>query len=67
MICLCWPLPDCRFLQINPCNSNLHPAVKEAGLKVDADAEEICVQEAYTPESKCESESGLFMCVIWRI
>lgn len=36
----------------NPCNSPLHPAVN-AGLQPDASKEELCVQEAYTPNSQC--------------
>lgn len=37
---------------INPCNSMLHPAVKEAGILPEA-KEELAVQEAYTPKSTC--------------
>eukprot|EP00877_Chromochloris_zofingiensis_P002939 jgi/Chrzof1/12646/Cz07g02070.t1 len=38
--------------KINPCNSKLHPAVKEAGILPESE-EELSVQQAYTPESKC--------------
>uniref|UniRef100_A0A383VQN5 Thioesterase domain-containing protein n=1 Tax=Tetradesmus obliquus TaxID=3088 RepID=A0A383VQN5_TETOB len=38
--------------KINPCNSMLHPAVKEAGI-LPEDGEEIAVQVAYTPKSHC--------------
>eukprot|EP00197_Chlamydomonas_leiostraca_P008153 CAMPEP_0202869616 /NCGR_PEP_ID=MMETSP1391-20130828/12551_1 /ASSEMBLY_ACC=CAM_ASM_000867 /TAXON_ID=1034604 /ORGANISM="Chlamydomonas leiostraca, Strain SAG 11-49" /LENGTH=282 /DNA_ID=CAMNT_0049549953 /DNA_START=79 /DNA_END=927 /DNA_ORIENTATION=+ len=41
--------PDGR---INPCNSKLHPAVLEGVVAVN-DADELCVQEAYTPQSRC--------------
>jgi acyl-coenzyme A thioesterase PaaI-like protein len=37
---------------VNPCNSPFHPAV-EAGIEPDHEAEELPVQEAYTPESSC--------------
>jgi hypothetical protein len=36
---------------INPCNSKLHPAVLLGIAKVQG--EELCVQEAYTPSSRC--------------
>lgn len=38
---------------VNPCNSPLHPAVSEAGILPDATQPELCLQEAYTPESTC--------------
>ncbi len=38
---------------INPCNSLLHPAVKEAGIMPDEGATELPVQAAYTPQSTC--------------
>lgn len=38
--------------KVNPCNSQLHPAVTEAGIAPDG-SEEICIQEAYTPNSLC--------------
>jgi hypothetical protein len=38
--------------KINPCNSMLHPAVKEAGILPEGE-EEIAVQVAYTPKSQC--------------
>jgi hypothetical protein len=38
-------------LQINPCNSMLHPAV-EAGIPPEG-GEELSVQQAYTPKSQC--------------
>lgn len=37
---------------VNPCNSKLHPSVA-AGVPVDEGAKEVCVQEAYSPRSKC--------------
>ncbi|MEW5307262.1 MAG: hypothetical protein WDW38_002494 [Sanguina aurantia] len=48
-----WQMSIDQGKKINPCNSALHPAVKDAGLQVSPDVEEISVQEAYTPESKC--------------
>lgn len=38
--------------KINPCNSKLHPAVVDAGIQPEG-MEELCVQQAYTPESQC--------------
>ncbi|KAF6264506.1 HotDog domain-containing protein [Scenedesmus sp. NREL 46B-D3] len=38
--------------KINPCNSKLHPAVKEAGILPEG-GEEVAVQVAYTPKSHC--------------
>lgn len=38
--------------KVNPCNSRLHPAVK-AGILPDPKGEELCVQDAYNPESSC--------------
>lgn len=38
--------------KINPCNSMLHPAVKEAGILPEG-SEEVPVQMAYTPKSHC--------------
>lgn len=38
--------------KINPCNSMLHPAVKEAGILPEG-SEEVPVQIAYTPKSHC--------------
>eukprot|EP00877_Chromochloris_zofingiensis_P004497 jgi/Chrzof1/14048/Cz08g22160.t1 len=37
---------------INPCNSMLHPAVKEAGI-LPGEGEELSVQQAYDADSKC--------------
>jgi hypothetical protein len=41
----------CPVCQINPCNSQLHPAV-QAGIQPEG-AEELSVQQAYTPKSQC--------------
>lgn len=41
----------CPVCQINPCNSLLHPAV-QAGIQPEG-AEEVSVQQAYTPKSQC--------------
>lgn len=38
--------------KVNPCNSMLHPAVKEAGILPEG-PEEIAVQVAYTPKGHC--------------
>lgn len=38
--------------KINPCNSRLHPAVTEAGIEPEGQ-QELCVQQAYTPQSMC--------------
>lgn len=47
-----WKLLHHQGYDINPCNSPLHPAVTVAGIKPE-NSEEVCVQEAYTPESVC--------------
>jgi hypothetical protein len=51
---------------VNPCNSPLHPAVSEAGILPDSSQPELCLQEAYTPESTCwgcgpAAEDGLHL------
>jgi hypothetical protein len=38
--------------KINPCNSQFHPAVLEAGMEPEGD-QVLAVQVAYTPESTC--------------
>jgi hypothetical protein len=52
--------------RLNPCNSPLHPAVSEAGILPDSSQPELCLQEAYTPESTCwgcgpAAEDGLHL------
>lgn len=51
-------------VKVNPCNSKLHPAVKELGC--EPSGPELSVQEAYVPSSKCfgcgpASEDGLHL------
>lgn len=47
-----WSLLQQKGYDINPCKSKLHPAVKTEGLEPE-EGEEVCVQEAYTPDSVC--------------
>jgi hypothetical protein len=47
-----WALLRRKGYEINPCNSKLHPSVTVEGLEPDSE-EEVCVQEAYTPDSMC--------------
>jgi acyl-coenzyme A thioesterase PaaI-like protein len=47
-----WSLLQQKGYDINPCKSKLHPAVKAEGLEPE-DGEEVCVQDAYTPDSTC--------------
>lgn len=47
-----WEFMVAQGHNINPCNSKLHPAVTEAGILPSSD-KELCVQEAYTPDSAC--------------
>jgi hypothetical protein len=61
-----WRLLGERGHPINPCNSPLHPAVSEAGILPDPHQPELCLQEAYTPESTCwgcgpSAKEGLFL------
>jgi hypothetical protein len=61
-----WRLLGERGHPINPCNSPLHPAVSEAGIMPDPRQPELCLQEAYTPESTCygcgpSAKEGLFL------
>lgn len=47
-----WALLRRKGYEINPCNSKLHPSVTVEGLEPDSE-QEVCVQEAYTPDSVC--------------
>lgn len=47
-----WSLLQQKGYDINPCKSKLHPAVRSEGLEPE-EGEEMCVQEAYTPDSVC--------------
>lgn len=47
-----WEWMKSQGHKINPCNSPLHPAVAE-GLELDTSANELSVQQAYTPNSLC--------------
>lgn len=47
-----WSLLQRKGYDVNPCKSKLHPAVTREGLEPEA-GEEVCVQEAYTPDSVC--------------
>eukprot|EP00889_Picochlorum_renovo_P003878 jgi/Picre1/30908/NNA_006267.t1 len=47
-----WAFLRHRGYDVNPCKSQLHPSVTLEGIEPES-GEELCVQEAYTPESVC--------------
>lgn len=47
-----WAFMRHRGYDVNPCKSQLHPAVTQEGIEPES-GEELCVQEAYTPDSVC--------------
>ncbi|KAK9796337.1 hypothetical protein WJX73_008642 [Symbiochloris irregularis] len=42
-----------RGIEVNPCNSKLHPAVVCGAFEVAEGSQEVSVQEAYTPNNAC--------------